>query len=157
MNLIVDASVFVAASRTDEVHYRASREFLQQVRDQGCNVFCPTLVLPECAAAIARPTADANLADELVALVEAFPRLQLVPVELTLARRAAQVASDHRLRGADSVYVTVAETLDATLVAWDAEMLERGAGVVLTMTPPEWTQKHAAVETRQQGSTPSPT
>ena len=147
MNFVVDASVFVAASRTDEVHYLASREFLQQVRDQVCNVFCPTLVLPECAAAVARPTASDSLAEELVSLIEAFPGLQLVPVDLTLARRAAQVASDHRLRGADSVSVTVAETIDAVLVAWDAEMVERGADVVVTMTPLEWTQKHAAVGT----------
>lgn len=134
MNLTVDASVFVAASRADEVHYLASRHFLQQARAQRCNLYCPTLVLPECAAAIARPTADANLAGELVSLVETFPRLQLVPLDLPLARRAVQVARDHRLRGADSVYVSV------------AEMLERGADVVRTATPLAWMEGQAAAE-----------
>jgi predicted nucleic acid-binding protein len=62
MNLTVDASVFVAASRTDETHYQASRQFLQQVQAQQCDLYCPTPVLPECATAIARPTADARLA-----------------------------------------------------------------------------------------------
>ncbi len=74
-------------------------------------------------------------------MVEDFPRLQLVPLHAPLARRAAQVARDHRLRGADSVYVSVAETFDSGLVAWDAEMLERGAEVVTTMTPLEWTEE----------------
>ena len=62
MSLTVDASVFVAASRADELHYTASRQFLQQARAQRFTLCCPTLVIPECAAAIARPTADATLA-----------------------------------------------------------------------------------------------
>lgn len=146
MNLTVDASVFVAASRADEVHYLASRQFLRQLRVQRCDLYCPALILPECAAAIARPTADATLAEELVSLVEDFPRLQLVPLDVPLARRAAQIARDHRLRGADSVYVSVAETFDSKLIAWDAEMLERGAHVVTTMTPLEWTEEQATTE-----------
>jgi predicted nucleic acid-binding protein len=148
MNLTVDASVFVAAARADEVHYLASRQFLQQARAQRCNLYCPTLVLPECAAAIARPTADATLAEELVSLVENFPRLQLVPLDVPLAHRAAQVARDHRLRAADSVYVSVAETFESELIAWDAEMLERGADCITTMTPLEWTEKQVAAEQR---------
>lgn len=144
MNLTVDASVFVAASRSDEVHYPASRQFLQQIRSQRCNLFCPTLFLPECAAAIARPTADARLAEELVSLVETFPRLQLIPFDLPLAHRAVQIARDHRLRGADSVYVSVAETFNSRLIAWDAEMLERGTDVLTTMTPLEWMEEQTA-------------
>ena len=146
MNLTVDASVFVAASRADEVHHLASRQFLQQARAQRCNLYCPRLVLPECAAAIARPTADAALAEELVSLVESFPRLQWVPLDVPLARRAGKVARDHRLRGADSVYVSVAETFESELIAWDAEMLERGADIVTTMTPLEWTEEQVAAE-----------
>ena len=118
MNLTVDASVFVAASRTDEVHYQASRQFLQQIQAQRCDLYCPTLVLPECAAAIARPTADARLAEELVLLIQGLPRLHLVILDLSLAQRASQVAREHRLRGADSVYVAVADTFDSRLIAW---------------------------------------
>ena len=146
MNLTVDASVFVAASRTDEPHYAASRRFLQQARTQHCNLYLPTLVLPECAAAIARPTADATLAEELVSLVESFPRLQLVPLNLPVARRAAQVARDHHLRGADSVYIAVAELFHSALITWDAEMLQRGADVVATLTPLDWTEQHPVTE-----------
>jgi predicted nucleic acid-binding protein len=144
MNLTVDASVFVAASRADEVHYQASREFLQQIQAQRCDLYCPTLVLPECAAAIARPTADARLAEELVLLIEGLPRLHLVALDLTLAQHASQVAREHRLRGADSVYVSVADIFDSSLIAWDAELLERGAGVVTTMTPLEWMEEPVA-------------
>ena len=45
------------------------------------------------------------------------------------------------LRGADSVYVAVAEAYDAILVTWDVEMLERGSELVKTMTPLAWMEK----------------
>ncbi len=144
MNLTGDASVFVAASRADEVHHQTSRQFLQQIQAQRCDLYCPTLVLPECAAAIARPTADARLAEELVLLIQVLPGLHLVPLHVTLAQHASQVARDHRLRGADSVYVSVAGIFDSKLVAWDAELLERGANVVTTMTPQEWLEDSPA-------------
>jgi len=146
MNLTVDASVFVAAARTEEVYYLASRQFLQQVRTHQCDLFCPSLVLPECAAAIARPTGSATLAEILVSLVETFPRLQLMSLDLSIATRAARLAMDFRLRGADSLYVSVAETCGATLVTWDVEMLERGAGAVTTMTPQMWIEIQPARE-----------
>jgi len=59
MNCTVDANVFVAAVRLEEKHYTVSRGFLHRARAEAVTVFCPTLILPECAAAIARPTGDA--------------------------------------------------------------------------------------------------
>jgi predicted nucleic acid-binding protein len=138
MNLTVDASVFVAAARVEEIHYSASRQFLLQARARDATLLCPALVLPECAAAIARPTGDSALAEELIDLIEGFPGMQLVPLEVHLARQAVHAATNHRLRGADSVYVAVADTFDATLITWDAEMLERGLGAVETVTPSHW-------------------
>jgi predicted nucleic acid-binding protein len=142
MKLTVDASVFVAATRAEETHYLASREFLQQVQEQSADLFCPVLVLPECAAAIARATDDSALAEQLVVLVESFPNLRLVSLELLLARRAVGIAREHRLRGADSVYVAVAQAFDAALVTWDSEMLARSSDIVTTMTPSQWMGAH---------------
>ncbi|MCK5118295.1 MAG: PIN domain-containing protein [Candidatus Latescibacteria bacterium] len=144
MNCTIDASVFVAAVRVEEDNYTISRRFLQQVRAETVTVFCPTLVLPECAAAIARPTGDAALVEELTMLIESYPGLSLVALELPLARRAVQIATAHRLRGADSVYVAVAEAFDAPLITWDMEMLQRGPAVVPTHTPTEWVGRKRA-------------
>jgi predicted nucleic acid-binding protein len=47
MTITVDASVFVAAARTEETHSLASRRFLLQVQAQDTNLFCPILILPE--------------------------------------------------------------------------------------------------------------
>jgi predicted nucleic acid-binding protein len=146
MILTIDASVFVAAARPQESHYSVSRQFLRQARSQNATVFCPTLVLPECAAAIVRPTGDRALAEELVALIAGFPELHLVSLDPPLAHQAVQVATHHRLRGADSVYVAVASAADASLITWDDEMLDRGAGVVTTRTPQQWMVEREAVE-----------
>ena len=141
MNCTIDASVFVAAVRLEEDHYTVSREFLRQAREEAVTVLCPTLVLPECAAAIARPTGDSALVEELTVLIEDFPGLRLVSIDLPLARRAVQIATTHRLRGADSIYVAVAEMFNATLVTWDAEMLQRGSAAIQTLTPTEWRKR----------------
>ncbi|MBN1812730.1 MAG: PIN domain-containing protein [Anaerolineae bacterium] len=146
MILTIDASVFVAAARPQESHYSVSRQFLRQARLQDAMVFCPTLVLPECVAAIVRPTGDIALAEELVALIAGYPGLRLVNLDPPLAHQAAQVAIHHRLRGADSVYVAVASAANATLITWDDEILTRGAGIVTTRTPLQWMAEREAAE-----------
>jgi len=129
----IDASVFVASARSDEPHYLLSRKFLRNARYM--EVYCPTLALTECAAAIARQTGDSSLAEELVSIIEGFPGINLISLDLSLARRAAQIAIEHRLRGADAAYVAVADAFDATLISWDLEMLKRCQAAVDTMTP----------------------
>jgi predicted nucleic acid-binding protein len=138
MSLVIDASVFVAASRTAETQYAASLEFLSLIRGSNESLYCPVLVLAECSAAIARATGDAQLAQNLVSLVEGFPGLRLIPLTLPLARRAAELARLHRLRGADAVYVAVASELKASLITWDREVLQRVAPVVVAATPTRW-------------------
>jgi len=141
MNYTIDASVFVSAVRLEEDHYTVSRKFLRQVQKGAMTMLCPTLVLAECAAAIARPTGDSALAEELIVLIENYPGLRLVSIDLPLARRAAQIATTYRLRGSDSIYVAVAEMFNATLITWDIEMQQRGSAVVQTLTPTEWNKR----------------
>jgi len=107
---------------------------------------CPVLVLPECAAAVARPTGELWLAEEVLALIQSLPGINLASVDFPLARRAADIAALHRLRGADSIYVAVAEAHGATLVTWDTEMLDRAPAVVKTMTPTAWLAQLRAKE-----------
>lgn len=54
------------------------------------------------------------------------------------AGQAAELAAVYRLRGADAVYLAVAEEFGTTLVTWDGEMHTRGANVVTAVTPAEW-------------------
>jgi predicted nucleic acid-binding protein len=140
MNFTIDASVFVSAARPSEELYHMSYMFLQKAK--GEVIFCPTLVLSECGAAIARPTGDALISRKLVSLVKNFPGMIQVPLSLSLAIRSAEIAIENRLRGADAVYVAVAEYFDAILISWDEEMLRRSPDLLLTMTPDQWLDKY---------------
>lgn len=144
MTCTIDASVFVATARADEAHHAASVSFLRWIRSQRQSILCPTLVLPECAAAIAKPTGEADDAQELVRSLERFHGMCFVALALPLAERAAEIAIACRLRGSDSVYVAVAEVFGATLITWDAEMLGRAPAIVPTMTPADWMAKQKA-------------
>ena len=116
MSITVDASVFVAAARRTDVHHSASREFLFSVASEALPLICPTLVLPECTAALARETGDSALAARLAHVVLDTAALQLVALDVPRAQRAAEIAASQRLKGADSIYVAVAEEFGAELV-----------------------------------------
>ena len=136
MKCVIDASVFVASARSDEPNYLISRKFLREA--QTHEIYCPTLVLAECAATIARQTGDSALAEELAGIIEDFPGIILISLDTPMARKAAQIAVEHRLRGADAVYAAVAVAFDAALISWDQEMLKRCPPAVETMAPDHW-------------------
>jgi predicted nucleic acid-binding protein len=144
LNYTIDASVFVAATREQEKNFAISRELVDRFEhqsNQSLDVYCPTLILPECAAAIARSSSSRKTAEEIVTLLQNMEGLRLVGLDATLGTRAARIAIEQKLRGADAVYLTVAQAFDATLITWDSEMLERGAKVVQTMTPAQWLEQ----------------
>ena len=143
--LTIDANVFVsAASMTDMLH-ADSELFLRRVRQSGMRVRCPTLVSPEIASAIIRPTGDAAAAQVTLASVETFPKISFVILTGPRTQAAMQIALTCRLRGADAVYVAVAQEYGTTLITWDQEMLTRGAAAVPVMTPAGWLAAHPTV------------
>ncbi len=135
MSVTIDASVFIAALHPSEPAYTESSECLQKIRQNMIEVICPTLVLPECAAAIIRPTQDQQLALNAMQMVSNFPRIQLISLTQSVATRAAEIAIECHLRGADAIYVTVATLYSTQLISLDKEMLERGKQIVTTVTP----------------------
>jgi len=134
----IDANVFVAASRPSETHNAISRHFLETLNSMNQVVFCPTLVIPEAVSAVARVTDDEILRNSIVQLIKSFKNLYFVTVTNSLAQRAAATARRQRLRGADSVYVAVAEMYATTLITWDAEMVQRSPASVTASTPQMW-------------------
>ena len=136
--LTIDANVFVSSSSLTDKLNAESEEFLRRAGRQELQIYCPTLLLPEVASAIIRPTSDINAARITLAGVENFPNINLVPLTEQRAQAAVQIAINCRLRGADAVYAAVAEEYETTLITWDQELLERGAAAALTMTPTDW-------------------
>lgn len=133
----VDASVFLNAFLSHEAGHEESARLLAHLRKEGASIVAPTLLLPEVAGAIARGQDDPDLGQQLAAGLERLSSLLLVRLDVPLARQAAAVAAQHRLRGSDAVYGAVALQFGSTLVTRDREQRERLAAVLPTRSPAE--------------------
>jgi len=134
----IDANVFVAASISTESHHPDSLALLTRLRQRGVEVFCPSLVIVETVAAIARPTGDVALALQGIRLITGLQNITLLNLTQRRSRVAARLAANRRLRGADSVYVAPAVESGATLITWETQILQRAPAAVPTMTPTDW-------------------
>lgn len=67
-----------------------------------------------------------------------MPNTVMVVLDEGLARQAAAFGAQHKLRGADAVYLASAALFAAELATLDREQLERGATIVQTLTPADF-------------------
>ncbi len=86
-------------------------------------------------APVARPARDPALGRLAVADVLGDPGITIVAIDKVLAETAAYHASDLFLRGADAIYVALAERLAIPLVTWDQELMTRAATLIEVRTP----------------------
>ncbi len=133
----IDASVFLNAFNPHEADYEESHRLLSHLRERATPIIVPTLVLPEVAGAVARGHRDPDLAQRFAAALARLPHLVLVPLDSVLARRAADIAARHRLRGSDAVYGSVALQFASTLVTLDKEQRDRLAPIMTARRPSE--------------------
>jgi predicted nucleic acid-binding protein len=134
---VVDASVWVSRFIARDTFHSSSRLWLGSVLAAQTIVAAPALLLPEVGGALARQTGRSDLALRALALLRQFPGVRFANIEAELGRSASDVAAELRLRGADAVYVALADKLNVPLVTWDREQRERGAARVETVTPAE--------------------
>ena len=106
------------------------QKWLAQQRAGGVTLVSPSLLLPEVAGAISRRTGDPALAERAVHNLQTLPGLRLVELTQTVIEIAAQLAASCGLRGADSVYVAVAQHLHIPLATLDADQRAKAAKVV---------------------------
>lgn len=135
--IVVDASVWVSRFLPEDAFHQVSRTWLIDTTTAGAALIAPTIMLAEVSGSIARRTGSDQLGYQIVQQIRQLPTLQLIAVDDTLGQLAAQTASTYRLRGADAVYLAVAQRLQIPLVSWDREQLERAAALVTTYRPGE--------------------
>ncbi len=133
----IDASVFLNAFNPREPGHEKSRRLLALMQENGTPIIVPTLMLPEVAAAVARGRGDADLARRFSKALSRLPHLVLVPLDTTLARQAADLAAEHRLRGSDAVYAAAALRFGSTLVTLDKQQRQRMGDVIRAQRPAE--------------------
>jgi predicted nucleic acid-binding protein len=131
----IDASVHVSALNPAEADSATSQAFLALVRQHRIPLFCPTLLLVEVAAAVARALDDADRAVALAEALRGLPNQTLVPLDESLADCAVALAATARLRGADAVYAAVSQQYGTTLITLDRQQLDRLSSLVSTALP----------------------
>lgn len=137
--MVIDASVWVALFREGDVHYQKSVSFLDVALKRGIEFHIPNLALAEIAGVISRETRNTQLAFRTVRAVLKVPFLLRHGFDDDLADHAYTLAARHRLRGADAVYLALAEHLAAPLLTWDTDIIKRvSPNAVAILTPGEW-------------------
>ena len=132
---VVDASVWVSLFVGSDAHHFESRRWFEEGVGRGATVVAPAIVLAEIAGAVARRTGRCSDGDAAVRLATRVPGIRLVNVNRHVGIHAASLASELRLRGADAVYVAVADLLEVPLVTWDDEQIGRAGGRVTAVRP----------------------
>jgi predicted nucleic acid-binding protein len=140
----VDASVWVNADSPAEPHQPQSRALLDLLFARRVPILLPTLLPAELAGAISRTRGDPVIALDMATALLALPTVRWIPLDDGLARRAAELAARHRLRGADAVYAAVAMEHGCELISLDREHLTRLVTVVPTFTPADALSRLAA-------------
>jgi len=132
---VVDASVWVSRFVPSDAHHEPSRAWLRAQIDQGETIAAPALTLAEVAGAVARRTGLPELGARAVSLLQRLPNTRLVPLDAQLAQLSASLAAELHLRGADAVYIALAQRLGVPLITWDQEQRDRGQHAVTALTP----------------------
>jgi predicted nucleic acid-binding protein len=133
--IVVDASVWVSRLVPDDVHYGASRLWLEQIVYRGEPLISPAILLAEIAGAVSRRTGESGLAERAVRDVLQVPGVRLVSIDRRLGQEAARLAARLHLRGADAVYVATARLMRLPLVTWDSEQHSRANALVSVRSP----------------------
>jgi len=132
--IVVDASVCVSAILPEDRFNTQSVTWLMHASATEVRV-TPNLALAEVAGAVAHRTGQAALGVAAARRIEETPSLRVVSLTHQVGVVATRLAAILSLRGADAVYVALAELLGGSLVTWDQEHLARAAGTITVQTP----------------------
>lgn len=132
---VVDASVWISRYVPADVHHAASRAWLYAHLSAGGRILAPTLLLTEVAGAIVRRTGNAAVAQQIRRQLRSLMGVWWIGLSGEMAERATDVAVAFHLRGADAVYVALADRLHVPLVTWDGEQLTRPQPPIVARTP----------------------
>lgn len=134
MTMVLDASVAVAAARSNEPDHAASKRLVERILLGEATATVPSIFSIEVAAALARRGVESAAVVEYVTALDEV----LAPV-LTIGPRTAarirEVAIAARIRAADAVYVWLAARRGLPLCTLDRELATRAAAHCLIIVP----------------------
>lgn len=131
----IDASVWISNLLSYDSNHVVAHNWVNQHINNGGYLVSPLILVLETGATIARVTQNSNVARDAVTQLYTFSYFSLVPMYQALIDEANEIAITFKLRGADSLYVTVAKQLSIPLVTFDNEQLTRPTSVITTIRP----------------------
>lgn len=131
----LDANIFVRDASPHDPDHQICHELLARLYHHNVRIVVPTLILAEIAGALSRSYRDPIRARLEISLLRELAHINLVNLSEELAQTAAELAADCALRGADAVYIAVAQHHSCALVTLDREPRERAALYIRTLTP----------------------
>ena len=132
---VVDASVYVAYAYAKDIPHPQSEAWLTSAVARAQTLVAPATLLAEVSGAISRNSGRPRLARSVIQQLLQAELVVLIPVTVELAARATEIAAVYKIKGADAIYVALAEQLGDELVTLDQEQLQRGGAVVTTRQP----------------------
>jgi predicted nucleic acid-binding protein len=131
---VVDASVWVAFYHEADPAYVRCDTWVRAALGNGERLLGPSLAVVEVAASLAKLSSP-ETATRAVEHLESRIGLELVDLDLARARRAADVAAATGVRGADAVYLALAQERGEVLVTLDRQQRQRGRAVAQVRSP----------------------
>jgi predicted nucleic acid-binding protein len=132
---VIDASVWVAISYESDAAHARCVLWLESVVVSNDRLVAPTLLVTEVAGAIRRLTGTQTFASRVVEKLVELSGVAFIGLDQERARRAASLAAETGLRGADAVYLALAQEMQETLVTVDRQQADRSAGIVDVRIP----------------------
>ena len=132
---VIDASVYVALMNAHEAAHDSCWAWFEQAKRAQAPIRAPVVLLAEVSAALSRGMGAPLLARRIVKQLLLTQTIELYPVTVELAERAAGIAADCGIRGCDAIYVALAVQTREELVTLDRQQLERGRAVIAAHEP----------------------
>jgi predicted nucleic acid-binding protein len=133
--IVVDASVWISSLFSKEADHQASIEWLDRVDEEANQIVAPSLFLAEISGAVSRRMNSPAAGEKALREVQTNSSMTIMDVDVKLGTRAALVASSLSLRGADAIYVALAEHMRCTLVTLDLEVIARARNLIDVRLP----------------------
>ncbi|HSM71526.1 MAG TPA: type II toxin-antitoxin system VapC family toxin [Anaerolineales bacterium] len=130
MFVVLDASVWVSRLVEGDKFHLPVKDWMNTQREQGATFVSPSLLLAEVGGVISRVTGKPELGLSAIQKIENLPDVRIVEMDKSLMDDASRIAAKNGVRGADSIYIAVASTLNIPLVTFDIDQREKASKLV---------------------------
>jgi predicted nucleic acid-binding protein len=133
--MVADASVLVSYLMDTDKYYIPTFAWFSRYVATNQQIIIPTIAFPEVGGPVARRKKQSAAGQLAINNLLTVPGVVFIDVDIRLARISARLAATLQLRGADAVYVTLAQRLGVPLISWDNDHINKTKGVITACTP----------------------